>query len=396
MRRRSIALVLILISLQLAGCWSRVEVNDLAIVSLMAIDLTDDGQLQTWLQIVVPSRASGQGGGGSGPRTDLPYITVTGKGSTLLDASRSIQLALPRRLFWAHTRVVLLGENLARSGVRPILDFLTRHRELRLTNYLMTVRGPLETLLAAPVDLDLLPAEYLREINRSQVGIATNVGDFARSLAARGADPITGVAEVIPPGEAAPEGQRPALKLAGSALYHKDRLVGYLDDRETRGVLWLRDEVQRGTITVGPDTLPGRVTMNWVRSKVKRSVQGSGGQVTIRIDAEAEADVGEQTTTLDLSDPKVLEAVERQMAAEVRERIELALSRMREANVDAAGLGELIHQQQPQVWKRLEKEWKQGKYQKTPVVVRATAHIRRTGLSNKPRGARDTELLKPD
>lgn len=399
MRRRFLALVLLLLTgLSLAGCWSRVEVNDLAIVSLMAIEQADDGLLQIWLQVVVPARSAGsQGpGGGSGPRPDLPYITVTGKGRTLLDASRSIQLSLPRRLFWAHTRVILLGENLARSGVRPILDFLTRHRELRLTNYLMTVRGPLESLLATPVDLDLLPAEYLREINRSRVGVATNVGDFARTLAAQGADPVTGVAEVVPPAEGAPAGQRPALKLAGVALYHEDKLTGFLDDRETRGIMWLRDEVERGTVTVQPKPLPGKVSMNWVRSKVKRRAQWNGSQVTIQVLADAEADVGEQSSALDLSDPAMLSKVEREMASEIQERMELALARMREENVDSVGFGELIHQQLPQAWKRLEKDWKQGKFQKTPVVIRVTAHIRRTGLSNKPRGARDTQLIKDD
>ena len=53
----------------LSGCWDRVEINDLAIVTAAAIDATDDNQIELSLQVFIPKAlgsGGGQGGGGGG------------------------------------------------------------------------------------------------------------------------------------------------------------------------------------------------------------------------------------------------------------------------------------------------------------------------------------------
>ncbi|HLO01927.1 MAG TPA: hypothetical protein VK191_02340, partial [Symbiobacteriaceae bacterium] len=156
MIRRAITLLLILtLGLPLPGCWSRIEVNDLAVVSMMAIDKAEDGTLQIWLQVVAPSHAGGAAGVPGGSRGQgAPFITLTGKGRTVLDAARHIQTRLSRRIFWAHARVILIGERLAREGVRPAMDFLLRHRELRLDNYILMVKGSVANLMGTQLDLE--------------------------------------------------------------------------------------------------------------------------------------------------------------------------------------------------------------------------------------------------
>ncbi|HWI53988.1 MAG TPA: Ger(x)C family spore germination protein, partial [Symbiobacteriaceae bacterium] len=119
--------------LLLTGCWSRVEVNDLAIVSLVGIDRTPEGEIELWINVVVPARAGGAPGAGAPTgQPGNPFIMLNARGKTILHAATRLQRQLPRRLFWAHARVILLGERLARDGSLPAVDFLTRHRELRL------------------------------------------------------------------------------------------------------------------------------------------------------------------------------------------------------------------------------------------------------------------------
>src|SRR4051812_18944723 len=108
MIKRSIAWgLLVTIPFLLTGCWSRVEVNDLAIVSMMAIDQAEDGNLRLWLHVVVPAKAGGPPGASPGGGGGLPFITLSATGRSILEASKQIQIQTSRRLFWAHMRVIL-------------------------------------------------------------------------------------------------------------------------------------------------------------------------------------------------------------------------------------------------------------------------------------------------
>lgn len=58
--------------LLLGGCWDRVEINDLAIVTAAAIDEKGANRVELSLQIFVPKsmggQGQGQGGGGGGEK----------------------------------------------------------------------------------------------------------------------------------------------------------------------------------------------------------------------------------------------------------------------------------------------------------------------------------------
>lgn len=398
MIRRAALLALVAVLLSLAGCWSRIEVNDLAIVSMMAIDKAETGEIQVWIQVVNPIRAGGAPGVTGAPPgggADVaPYVTLSARGRTILEATRDIQTEVPRRIFWAHMRVILVGERLAREGLRQVTDFLTRHRELRLTNYLLVSRGSPEAFMAAQVDLERLPEEYLRELSRSRIGTAITLGEWAKLLAARGADPILGAAELSPPPAGAPRRQQPGLRLGGTALFQDDRLVGFMDEHVTRGLLWLRGEVHLGVVTVQVPQAPGYVSVEWLSSRVTRQAWVEDGRAVIYVQARTEGDVSEESADLDLSKPAVLEAINTQMNREIRRRMEAALAQMRELNVDSAGLGEVVHQQLPQVWRRVEKRWLREEFRRAKVVIDVDARVRRTGLSSKPRGIREEELIE--
>lgn len=357
---------------------------------MMAIDRTEEGDLQVWLQVAIPGKAgsapsaSGIGGGGAGGG-GLPYFTLSGRGKTILDAARSIQLQLPRRLFFAHMRVILIGERLAREGLRPALDFMTRHPQLRLTDYILLLRGSVPDLMAVQVNLERLPGEYLREISRSRVGTVVTLGDFTRMLAEEGADPVLGEAEVIPPRPGAPEGQTPSLKLKGTALFRDDKLVGHLSERESRGLLWMRAENQRGIVSAEVPGTSGSVSMEWTLSHVRRRVQMDRGRVTVHIDIRVEGNVFENQANVDLSDPTAIRTVEKEINQAISDYMQSAWNEMRRLNVDSAGFGELVSQQLPAVWRQVKPRWMSREFSRVGVVFSVDAQIRRTGLSNKSR-----------
>ncbi|HWI61150.1 MAG TPA: Ger(x)C family spore germination protein [Symbiobacteriaceae bacterium] len=395
MRRRRLAGLLLLVAVLTLGCWSRVEINDLAIVGLVGIDLTEEGQVQLWINVIVPARAGGAPGTGMSPaQPGNPFITLRSEGETVLQAASRLQTQLPRRIFWAHARVILIGERLAKTGSRLAVDFLTRHRELRLTNYVLVVQGKVEEIMANPVDLERLPAEYIREIERTRVVPVSNLRDWVQDLAAKGADPMLAVAETAEPPPGAPPGQRTGVRVNRAALFRGDKLVEYVDPQLAQGILWLRGEIRVGVVTVEVPKVPGKISVEWLYSHVTRTVRLENGRVTVYVEVRTEGDVTEEQAKLDLSDPTQLRRVEAQLNRQIKAQIDAAVRRMQELNVDSARLGEDIHKQLPAVWKRLEKNWQEENFRKTRVVVSVDARIRRTGLTSQPQGVQEEELIK--
>lgn len=384
--------------LPVAGCWSRIEVNDLAIVSSLGIDRADGGNLQVWVQVINPARAGAAPGAGAGIGNgrQAPVATYTASGRTLLEATKNAQLEIPRRIFWAHMRVVVIGERLAREGVRPVIDALTRQREFRLTDYVFVIRGSPGDYMQTLVDLERVPAEHVAEIARSRIGIAVQMADFARMLASRGADPVAGVLEVAPPPPDSPPGQLGRIRLAGTALFQEDRLVGFMDEHVTRGLLWLRGETQRGVITVPAPKGPGWVSVEWHFSRVRREAWLEGRRIVLYVGATVEADLSDHTGVLDISDPKVIAQIEALVQQDVQSRMAAALQQMWELNVDAAGFGDLVRQRLPAVWRqrRLEEHWLREEFRRADVILEVQAMVRRTGMSSKPRGVPERMLIK--
>lgn len=93
-----------------SGCWSRKELEDMAIVSGIGIDLMPDSDMialtfEVILPAVMRSIASGgSGGGGAAGKDDIKAsLIITNTGKTYFDAERSFRCQTTKRLFLSHT-----------------------------------------------------------------------------------------------------------------------------------------------------------------------------------------------------------------------------------------------------------------------------------------------------
>lgn len=100
--------------------------NDLAITVGLGIDKIGD-QYQVSAQVVLPSQIAGSKGGS--PQSPVNLYKATG--STVYEAVRKITTLSPRKIYIAHLRILVLGEDLAKEGISPVLDLLARDTEVR-------------------------------------------------------------------------------------------------------------------------------------------------------------------------------------------------------------------------------------------------------------------------
>lgn len=366
------------------GCWDRTEVVDLAIVDVIGIDKAPDG-VRVAIDLVIPGQA--QAPPGTPRPRDRAEELYADTGRTLTDAMFKIQLQVPRRLFWSHARILIIGEEYAREGIRPVLDFWSRHREPRLGLLVVVTPGQATDVLQHRPTLERLLSESLRETLNLRLQVRTSLLDVLLRLRSPGEHPVAPRLELVPGvnGEA-------DVKITGTAIFREDRLIGWLDVHETRGLLWLRDEITTGAVTV---KLPGSsdLSVQLVRARTTVHPELVDDRLRMAVLIEAEHDVYETAASIDLDKEETIEILQQLLQKELREQIRPVLDKVQhQFRVDVLKFGDAVRRGAFLLWEGgLKRRWDQ-EFPRVPVDLSVTAHIRRVGQHGAPVGARKEQI----
>jgi spore germination protein KC len=379
-----LAVLFLSFCLLLSGCWNRVEVNDLAIESMLGVDLAGGGQIRTTSQIVIPSlltgRANGQNSDGG-----RAYFVVSQEGRDLLDCIGKMQEELSRQFMVGHRRVVIFGEKLARAGIQKIIDELTRNPEGRLNTYILIAdHSNADKLMNIPDYLEKVPAEAVREIERSHTGLAIQLKDFLLMCASEENTAVAGAIRATQKG----------FELSGVAVFRDFKLIDYLNDEQARALLWLRNDVDRGAITI---ELPGtdqKISIRILHAQTKYKPSMRNGHIHMDVNIRAEGNVSENNSNLDLTNPHLLEKVEREVTDSIRARImETVEHAQKDFKADIFGFGTIVYRNMPAEWERLKSKWNE-EFPRTEVDLHIALNIHRIGMSGPGLELKEEEIQK--
>lgn len=376
----------------LSGCWDRVEITDLAVVTAAAIDKKDDNQIELSVQVFIPSSISsggGQGGssqGGGGVTT----LVRSEKGSNISDALSRLQSKLPRKVFWGHCKVFVFGEKLAKEGVQEQLDFLLRHPQPREKANVYVSKGKAKPILESLPPLENYSGEVLRELSDLHIGMLVTLQDLDEMLTGKPQAAVIPFIKILPPGKGQTKLQGIPY-IVGSAVFKKDKMTGTITEKETRGLLWLRDEIESYTVTLQPKGVKGEISLNPVTAKVKIIPQIINDKWKLLVKVNTEGAVIQNGTNLDLSSPKSLKMAERAYQKDIEKRIELAFLNTQHKKSDILGLGKDFYRKYPKQFNKVENHWEEI-FAEMEVEIDVMAYIRRQGYINKPAGLSENEV----
>lgn len=395
MKKKGILIFLFVTMQLLTGCWSRYEVNDLSIVTATAIDKMEDGQIRLSVQIAVPLMLEQVGSGGSSGKSKSAVV-ISEKGKTVLEAYRKIREKLPRKLFFSHSGILVIGEKLARSGVYPVLDFFYRLRDFRLRNFVLFTKGEAADILNVQPTWEKIPSEEIRKEERKQIGLIVNLKDFLNMLVVEGIEPVaaqvTTKSSEIKNNSKSDSAKTPAedqqsIAVAETAVFRKDKLIGWMNDQETTGIQFLRNELHSAMIPVNiPKKMGGgSVGINMLNSTTKVKPIMKNNKLKMRVEIRTKNELYESGSKLDLSDPKVIQFIQTEMQDQVNQLVKKALTKaQKNYKSDIFGFGVKVHQTFPKEWKkRFRKRWEQ-EFPKLDVEISSVVQVESTGLANKP------------
>lgn len=361
-----------------AGCWNRRELKTLAVLIGMGVDKAGKTeQVELTAQIFKPVEVKGAGGG--------YYLNAQSTGETVFDALRNFTRQTSRKVYLPHNQVLIFGDTVAREGLQNYIDFFIRDHETRLRTDVLVARGNAGEILEVDCELEKAPATAIFHVLDAQYATSSamrvSLKDFASSLISGTTAPVAPLIEILTKDE------EKVLNISGMAVFKNDKLAGYLNYKESRGMLWVRDEIKSGIIIVPYPAEKGKSSLEIIRArgKIIPVADQSGVRVQVAIKVESHiGDINEPTeSTMD-----VIKDLEQKEAVVIKDEISAALAKARELNADIFGFGEAIYRKYPKQWRELKKRWDEI-FPELEVEVIVDAQVRRTGTTHKAINAED-------
>ena len=376
--------IMLVILLLLSGCWDRRELENLAIVSGFGIDYPEQGEgyLLTF-QIVKPAevRAPGSGSDGGGSSGSKAVWLLSSEGTTVFDALRNAHHQSNRRIFLSHNQIVIVGKKVAENGILPVVDVLIRDPEPRLQQWLLIANQQAGEILKLQAGVEKISATAIAELMENYYLTskirAVNLHNFANVLVKKTMSntlPIIGAKE---------EAGEKSFIIEETGLLRKDRLVGYLDKKETRGLLWVLGEVKSGIIVVDLPEKKGKASLEIIKAKSKVTPEVKDGKIRIKVEIKEKANLGGETSYTNLSSSEALSYLENLQAKVIEEEIQAALKKARAYQLDIFGFGECFHRKYDKLWCTMEENWGEI-FSQIEIEVKVKTAIRGIGLITRP------------
>ncbi|MFM9278052.1 Ger(x)C family spore germination protein [Paenibacillus jiagnxiensis] len=388
LRGRILGILVVLSFLPLlSGCWERRELNQIAFVLGMGIDKTKNGYMVS-MQAVIPSDIEAKGGGGG-----TAVVLYSCKGSTVYEAWRNFTLVSPREGYVGHVRVLVIGEELARSGISETLDALKRSREMRTDYYVMVAKNAKASeVLSVLTPLEKIPANSLfSSVSTSDkitaATITIKMDELMDNLVTEGQQAVlTGVEIDGKPGGGDMkniQNTRPGTKLRfdNIAVFRKDRLVGWLNRLESIGFSYATDRVHANSGAVLGDDRK-KIVVEALATHTKRKARMINGKPHIYLQVSLIANIEDVQSGMDITTPAAIAELEQECERRVVRLMETSVEGLIDKyRSDALGFGNLIYKADPKAWRKLRKGPATSYLKNTEVHYTADVLINRIGVT---------------
>lgn len=369
-----ITFILLSILVLLSGCWNYRELDELDLIAGAAID---KGRENNYLLTVEIINARG------GKESVIEHSVMCMEGETIFDAVRNIIRKAGKRVYWSHAKVVIISEEIAREGIVDVLDFFNRDAEIRAEIYLVISREKTAAELLRGKDIvhDTL-AFHIQDIMKAQGGVArypvTELWHFISELSAEGISPI------VPTAAMTFDEDNVVPQMTGTAVFKRDKMVGWLDEGESRSLLFIKGEMKGGLVEAVQVTEGTQATIEISRVKHKITPIVNDGALTMNIDLRIEAGIAEVIGKEDVISKDGRKKLIMASQNKIRKQMEDTLKKVQsEFKADVFGFGSVVQREMPDYWKEIQPDWNDI-FPGIDTNIKVEVEVEHSALTSKP------------
>lgn len=395
-RSRRLVILLTLSSMVLGGCWDRTELNELSITSAAALDVAKNGKWVLSFQVILPSSISAAAGTSGGPSGQVPVVVYSTEGDTIKGAVSESYMEAPRKLYFGHNSILVIGEEAAKKGFSQMVDLYLRNSDSRETVSVLIASGDGRSILEQLLSSEPIPGIGLERILEKQERylskipnvrmydlikkmLSTSHSTLVPEIIISGGKEVTGIDQLkqttVPS----------KLRLGRAAIIKETKLVGWMSDNEALGVSFLSNQVHSSMIPFAsdPEKEENKDSSFVVSdSKTHIKVQAAEGKYNVNVRIQIDGWLNETGSATNLLQPEIIHKMEESVEKEVVAMCKRAWAASKKANADVAGISEQIYRRYPKQWKQMEQD-QEDVFKKVNLQVEAEVKMKKVGLSNK-------------
>ena len=367
-RKIKILLISFFWVLFLTGCWDVQEIKNRGIANTVFFDIGNTKELKMGVALNIPGSLAPTNVGTYQQFNKRNYI-ITGAGDSIVNAWTEVQANAERDIFFGQMRAVVLSERLARENINDYLDFIGRIPLVPPNTIVLVAKDDPEKLLDLKNQPNELPGNYFdyyfRNPSKRSLAIPVDLWRVNAIMDRKTSDPYIPVFE---------ESQE-SYKIAGTAVFSRNRMVGELSMDETISLALIRG-TDNGYLTVALGKSE-YVAFKNVRSKTRVQPKlSTDGRLTFDVKTEITGNMIENfphRQTLRNEEKEI----ERQAAMLIKREIRNLIAKLQGLNSDPVGFGGKYRIKYPQQWKKI--DWHQG-YPAAEFNVSTKFTLKETGL----------------
>lgn len=368
----------------LSGCWNYNELNNLAIITGVAIDKDENGYIMTYM---ISNSSQGDTKSNSNQTSTVIY---EGKGDTLTSASENINQKLPKTPYLGHTEVIVLSEDIARTDMINVMDFFLRNPESRKEIYVLISKDvDAKDTLSILTPLESFPSQNIKSnIEASENEIASTYtikySEFLAQLIEQGIEPTLGVIEVegdVKEGQSQESNdkskQAAVIRLAHTALFKNDKLVYITSKEESSSINTLNKYFNNIYIETKCDE--EKIVTNLTSIEIETEVKVENNDVKVIIKAGGNGSLIEVNCKRDLEDTKVIEEIKKEIDEELKNFLYKGIDVSKKYKTDIFGFGNMLYKKNPKYWNKVKDTWNEEILPNINIDIEADIHLENKG-----------------
>lgn len=385
--------IIIIFSLFLTGCWDLQEPEKLGLVTLIGLDITENNQIRMVVQeLTQQKQTSGTAMGEMGTSSQVKLHEVTAP--TIPEATQKMAAIDFHRTYYQHASALILSEDLVRTvGVNPLIDSWERSSEIKRTMWLLIAKkGQFEKIFNTNVETGTDTGKTIKEIIGNKPTnsylTANTLNDFLTLIWEKGSEPYTaGISLIDTPvnlekqtGGIKNESNSYDLSINDTAVFKNLKMVGWMDEKESMGLLWATGGIKGGIILTEFKGKYLSLKISDASTSVKPLIDN--GKMIIEINIELTSNIIQSQANIDYEDNEIIKKVEQAQTDEVKKEINAAFEKSKILGSDVLGFGNYFFGKYPDEWKKMSGNWNDH-FQNIEVKINVKSIVNHIGLSRK-------------
>lgn len=373
------AYLLIMISnlIFLTSCWNYIDVNKMRFVAGVAFDYDETRDEYIVTSEVVKLLEGGEKFGSA---------LFQSRGKTIFDAVRDMIMKNARRLYWGHAKVVILGRDMAGEKLLTALDYTSRDAEFRDDMWILvsgekTANEIFENTYKKREDI---ASFHIDDELKNEKSISTYHGvptwRFIKATYNKSTAPTLPIVKLVNKGGEKVPG------VGGQAIFKEGKIVGTLNEMETRAYLWVIDKLKGGVMTVKTEINGDavEVVMELFGNKTKMKAKKVEGKIVMEINIKSEYGIAEVATEVNVIEKKAREVLKKSIEKEIKRQVKDVIEKVqKEYESDIFGFGSKIKDEMPEEWRSIESDWNEV-FSNLETEINVVVNIRGSALTSEP------------